>query len=151
MSHWDKALPFFPEHELACQHCDRILLDRRFAAALPALRLAAGRALYPTSVTRCPAHNRSVRGHPNSMHLTENPKWPTDGCMATDLAWRGWPLPEKLEFARLAFRLGWSVGLHDGFCHVDRRADLGLDDLPQGAFLYGDWSGGFDAGDVTHA
>jgi putative DNA primase/helicase len=29
--------------------------------------------------------------------------------------------------------MGWSVGLHNGFCHVDRRKDLGLDNL----YFYG--------------
>lgn len=150
MTSWNQALPYFPEHELECPHCNLIQLDIRFAAALPALRLAIGHALYPTSVTRCPAHNRKVRGHPRSMHLTENPVHPTNGSMGADIAWRGWPLHDKLDFARLAWSLGWSVGLHDGFCHVDRRADLGLDHLPQKVYLYDEWGGGFDAADVTH-
>lgn len=150
MKIWTEALPFFPKQELACSHCGLVHLDIRFAVALPSLRNAAGKALYATSVTRCPRHNKNVGGHPHSMHLTENPKWPTWGAMAADIAWRRWPLRAKLDFAQLAFRHGWSVGLHDGFCHVDRRADLEQSNLPQAVFIYGQWSGGFDAADVTH-
>jgi len=62
----------------------------------------------------------------------------TLGSMAADLKWRGWPETDQLALARLAWRLGWAVGLHDGFIHVDRRADIGL---AKRVFLYGEWSG----------
>ena len=68
--------------------------------------------------------------------------------MALDWPWRGWAREKKLRFAKLAWSLGWSVGLHDGFCHIDRRADLDLPELPQSVFLYGEWSGGFLPGEV---
>jgi hypothetical protein len=46
--------------------------------------------------------------------------------------------------------MGWAVGLHNGFCHVDRRADLNLPDLPQNVFLYGkDWEGKFGRDDIV--
>jgi len=137
---WTEALPYFPKHELACRSTGIIKLDLRFAAALPALRMAAGRSLTPTSVCRTPAHNKASGGHPNSLHLTENPVRNTNGTMAADLAWRMWPTDEKLAFARLAWKMGWAVGLHDGFIHVDRRAEIGL---PQSVFLYGTWSNAF--------
>jgi hypothetical protein len=80
--------------------------------------------------------------------MTENPKWPTFGAMAADVRWRGWSVAEQLRFARLAYSLGWSVGLHNGFCHVDRRADLKLSNLPQSVFLYGEWDKSFSPSDV---
>lgn len=64
-----------------------------------------------------------------------------------DVRWRGWPVADQLAFARLAWALGWSVGLHDGFCHIDRRQLAGL---PRACFLYGTWSGRFGVGDVMH-
>lgn len=148
---WTGALPYFSERELACRGTGVIRLDLRFAAALPALRAAWGRPLDLTesgSVCRTPEHNLRVRGHPRSMHLTDNPVHPTHGTMAADIPWRGWAAADQLRFARLAYRMGWSVGLHDGFCHVDRRADLGLPNLPKAVFLYGDWSGNFGPDEV---
>ena len=146
MTTWTDAIPYFTRAELACKGTGTILLDARFAAHLPALRAAWGKPLVPTSVCRTREHNANVGGHPRSLHLTENPVHPTHGCMAADLAWRDWPTQRKLEFARLAFRMGWAVGLHDGFIHVDRRADVGL---RKAVFLYGsEWSAPFDKEDV---
>jgi hypothetical protein len=139
---WTSALPYFSEAELACKGTGVIKLDLRFAAALPALRVAWGRPLSPASVCRAPLYNEAVKGHPNSLHLTDNPTHPTHGTMAADIAWRNWPAQQRLQFARLAYSLGWSVGLHDGFCHVDLRKALNLPNLPQAVFLYGsNWSG----------
>lgn len=139
---WTQALPYFSESELACKGTGIIRLDSRFAAALPALRLAWGRPLSPISVCRAPLHNEAVKGHPRSLHLTENPVHPTKGCMAADIAWQSWPEQDQLDFARLAYKLGWSVGLHDGFIHVDLRKALNLPNLLQAVFLYGGrWTG----------
>jgi hypothetical protein len=65
--------------------------------------------------------------------------------MAVDINWRGWRSDEKLSFAKLAYSMGWSVGLHDGFCHIDRRVDIGLSQV---VFLYGKWSGEFSVTQV---
>ena len=137
---WDQAIPFFTRSELSCKGTGVIKLDRRLAVRLPQLRIEWGDALYPTSVCRTPEHNESVGGHKRSLHLTDNPTHDTDGCMAADIAWRNWSAERKLRFARLAWSLGWSVGLHDSFCHIDRRKDAGL---AQASFLYGHWSDQF--------
>jgi len=146
MRSWTSPLPFFPAHELACKGSGEILLDIHFAVALPALRMEWGGPLTPTSVCRTPAHNKNVGGHPRSMHLTVNPARKTAGCMAADIAWRDWKSETQLRFAKLARKMGWSVGLHDGFCHIDRRADIGM---AKNVFLYGTWSGAFTVDDVT--
>ena len=141
---WTGALPFFAENELACKGTGVIKLDMRFAAALPALRAKWDRPMILTSVCRTPEHNERAGGHPRSLHLTENPVHPTEGTMAADVAWRDWPQAEQLQFARVAYRLGWAIGLHNGFCHIDRRGDIGL---PKTVFLYGSWDG-FDRNEV---
>lgn len=145
---WADAIPFFSRRELACKGSGVLLLDIRFAIALPVLRQAWGRALTPTSVCRTPAHNVAERGHPNSWHLTENPERPSHGCMAADLHWRSWSTEKQLRFAQLAWRLGWAVGLHDGFIHVDRRGDCA--GWAPTVFLYGTWSGPFTPDDVKN-
>lgn len=142
------AIPYFSESELRCKGTGVIKLDPRFADALPKLREAWGGPLVPNSVCRTPAHNAREGGHPRSLHLTDNPHWPTLGTMGADIRWRGWEPARQLAFARVAWGLGWSVGLHDGFCHVDRRADLKLPNLPQAVFLYGTWTGSFNRDDV---
>lgn len=145
---WTTALPYFSPSELECNGAGIIMLDYRFAAALPELRRAWGSPLSPTSVCRTPGHNTVVGGHPRSLHLTLNPVWPTWGSMAADITWRGWPARMKLDFAHMAWSTGWSVGLHDGFCHIDRRGDMTVKALPKSCFLYGSWTGDFNPADV---
>lgn len=156
---WTDEIPYFTRKELDCKGSRKldangnpipgtgvICLNVQFAALLPALRVNHGGPLHPNSVCRTPAHNKAEGGHPRSLHLTENPKHPIRGCAAADIAWRQWSVEEKLRFARLAWRMGFSVGLHNGFCHVDLRTVAGL---PQGVFLYGAWSGWFTPDEVT--
>jgi hypothetical protein len=155
------AIEFFSQAELECKGSRKIeggtgkpgtgiiKLDPRFAAALPELRRAWGKSLNPNSICRTPEHNAKVGGNPNSLHMTENAKWPTIGTMAADISWRGWPVEEQLAFARVAWGMGWAIGLHNGFCHVDRRADLGLPNLPQSVFLYGEWANNFNRDDIV--
>lgn len=158
---WTEALPFFPRRELDCRGSRQIdsgghpipgsgilRLDIRFASELPALRMAHGSALTPTSVCRTPDHNVREKGHYRSLHLTHNEHWPTWGAMAADFLWEEWETQKQLTFARLAYRMGWAVGLHDTFIHVDRRADLGIRDLPKRVFLYGSWSSPFNPEDI---
>lgn len=145
MGVWIEALPYFTKKELACKGTGIIQLDMRFAAALPHLRLSWGGPLTPTSVCRTPERNESEDGHPRSLHLTENPVHPTNGTMAADLYWGDWPAAKRLRLARLAYKLGWAVGLHRTFIHVDRRKDIGLQ---QRVFLYGAWDKAFNAEDV---
>lgn len=146
------GIPFFPAHECACKGSGIIKMDPFFATALPRLREAWGKPLLATSICRTPSHNAAVGGNPRSLHLTDNPAWPSAGTMAADIEWNLWPIPEKLRFARLAWSMGWAVGLHNAFCHIDRRGDLGLRTLPRRVFLYGSWSSAraFRPEDVAH-
>lgn len=137
---------YFTKNELGCKHCGMVILAPGFADRLLELRLAFGQAMVPSSTCRCEAHNRNVGGHPRSLHLCDKPAHPTQGACAMDVQWRSWSRDKKLSFARLAWAHGWSVGLHDGFCHIDRRADFGLTKL---SFLYGAWSGKFSTNDVS--
>lgn len=143
------TIEFFSADELKCKGSGIIKLDPRFAEALPELRRAWGEPMSPSSVCRSPEHNRASGGNPDSLHLTENTKWPTLGAMAADIRWRDWPAEKQLRFARIAWRMGWAIGLHQGFCHIDRRADLKLRGLPQWVFLYGAWDGRFTRPDIT--
>lgn len=139
-------IEFFGEDELKCKCCGVVLLHPTFATALPELRRAWGKPLYPTSICRCPAHNKRVDGHPNSLHLTVNPVRPTEGTMAADIRWRPWPVDDKKAFAKLAHSMGWAVGLHNSFIHLDRRGDIGLEPT---TFYYGQWDMDFRKQDIA--
>lgn len=134
-----ESIKYFSESELACKGSGLIKLDPRFAEALPKLREAWGEPLKLNSVCRTPEHNKKVGGHPSSLHLTENPKWPTFGTMACDIRWRDWAESKQERFARLALLQGWRVGLHNGFCHIDRLLDIS-NDRPK-VFVYGTYTG----------
>ncbi len=137
---WKKELPYFSLKDLACKKTKTVLLDMRFAVTLIALRVKVAHAMTLNSTCRTPAHNKRVKGHRYSLHLTKNPKHATKGCMATDVYWRSWSYDKKLRFVRVAWKAGWSLGLHTGFCHIDRRVDVGL---PQHIFKYAGWSNVF--------
>jgi zinc D-Ala-D-Ala carboxypeptidase len=138
------AIEFFGADELKCKGSGIIKLDPRFAVALPELRRAWGKPLTANSVCRTPEHNKKVGGQPSSLHLTDNPKWPSLGTMAIDVGWRDWSRETRIAFCKLAWSMGWSIGLHNSFVHLDRRADLGVAGLNQAIFLYGEWSGAFN-------
>lgn len=154
MRTWVKAIPFFGEKELRCKGdssenpcgCgSAIKLDIAFAVHLPVLRFEWGEPFTLNSCCRCTIHNKNSKGHESSLHLMKNPKWPTSGTMAGDVPWRHWDDDKQLRFAALAYSLGWSIGLHDGFCHIDRRINCGL---KQRVFLYGEWSGQMTKDDI---
>ena len=145
MTTWQGDIPYFTKAELCCKCCGSTVLDINLAVMLPNLRQMWGKKLTLNSVCRCTKHNEAVKGHPSSMHLVKNPKWPTEGAGAADIAWRNWQTPDKLRFARLAHDLGFRVGLHNGFCHVDIGRLYGIKPTP---FIYGDWSNQFAVEDV---
>lgn len=139
MKSWKSALPYFSEKELACHHCGIIRLDIIFASALVAIRHIWGVPLTPTSVCRCPEHNKAVSGHRNSLHLTVNPLHETEGCAAIDINWLFWTIEDQLEFAKLAWSSGWSIGLSKMFIHLDARFFILKVGLPQHIFQYDNW------------
>ena len=142
----DKSIDFFNHENIPCRGTGVVKLDPHFKEKAKTLINSTSKKLYPNSVCRTPEHNRNVGGHPRSLHLTDNPVHPTAGCAAMDIAWRSWPEQEKLEFAKHCWSLGWSVGLHDGFIHLDSRTESA--GLPQAKFLYGTWTGTFKVSDL---
>jgi len=121
-----EVIPYFKAYELACQGTGVIQLDRMLALHLPVLRSKWNKPLNLTSACRTPKHNEKVGGHPNSLHLTENPKYETSGCVAVDIATRTWSDAEKKDFCDLAWDLGWNYGVANTFIHVDRGQDFGI-------------------------
>lgn len=152
MSFVTTAIDFFGADELECKGSRKkgpdgkgipgtgvIRLDPKFAVELPKLRRAWGKPLSANSICRTPAHNAATKGaNPNSLHMTVNAKWKC-ATMAADINWRGWSQENQLAFAKLALSMGWRVGLHDGFCHIDRLLDIAPN--YKKVFLYGTYTG----------
>lgn len=124
----------FTADELGCRHCGRYQFHTGFTDHLERLREAFGRRMTPTSACRCARHNKTVGGHPKSLHVMDEPSHPGQtGTMAIDIATADGEYRGHL-FAT-AWRLGWSIGWNAkrNFLHLDRRTDL---HLPQTTFDY---------------
>lgn len=123
---WFPVMPYFKASELACKGSGDVHIDPSLAIHLPYLRHVWGKPLIITSGCRSPEHNESVGGHPNSLHLTSNPKHPTDGCAAVDISRYGWSEEEVKNFTALAAEYGWNYGVANTFIHIDRGQDFGI-------------------------
>lgn len=121
----------FSHEELACRATGVVKLAPGFAEALATLRMTFGRPMTVNSCCRSAAHNRAVRGHPRSLHVYDEPHWPTGGTCAIDI--RATDPAYRILLTSLAIDQGWSVGVASGFIHLDRRDFAGL---PQNIFDY---------------
>lgn len=130
----------FSVQELACSHCGEGKLAPGFDCKLRKLRIKLDRPMLLNSACRCAEYNNTPRdeggvgGHKRSLHVFDNPHWPTNGTCAVDVRTRHWSNEEREELAALALALGWSVGYGNGFLHLDRRSDYTY--LPQTEFNY---------------
>jgi len=122
---------YFARDELASPDTGEVRLASGFADALEALRAALGKPMIVTSCCRSTAHNRDVGGHSRSLHIYDDPHHGLGGCAAIDIAVTD--SRYRAELVRLALTTGWSVGVGDGFVHLDRRDLAGL---PEVLFTY---------------
>jgi len=112
----------FTRSELQCKcGCNSLVLAEGFAENLRQLRELFGQPMTVNSCCRCPANNAIAGGADRSYHLTNNVS--SKGTCAIDIARRGYEYDSKL--IQWALSLGWSVGLHKRFIHIDRRIDFG--------------------------
>jgi hypothetical protein len=126
--------PYFKAKELACPAGKIIKCHDSFLIHLTYLRDVVGIPFILNSVCRTPAHNVTVDGNKNSLHLTDNPKHATIGSMAADISVRGWSLADLTILLVTARELKWSVGhgysvvdgAAQGFVHVDLRTRIGM-------------------------
>ena len=138
LTHEDRVL--FSVKELGCRHCGKGKLAPGFATRLVEYRVLLDEAMILNSACRCKEHNDRPRseggvgGHPRSLHVFDEPYWPTEGCCAIDV--RTWHKPPEYRdrLIKLARKLGWSIGFGDGFLHLDRRTDY--TSLPRAEFDY---------------
>lgn len=112
---------FFTKGELQCKcGCGSLVLANGFAEHLRHLRELFGQPMTVNSCCRCPANNAIAGGADRSYHLTNNVS--SKGTCAIDIARRGYEYDSKL--IQWGLSLGWSIGLHKSFIHLDRRVDF---------------------------
>jgi hypothetical protein len=124
----------FSEDELRCKGSGKLILAPGFADHLKELRVRFDEPMTVNSCCRSAEHNRAVGGHPRSLHVCDNPYWPTGGCCAIDIGIHHRSPEYRVKLVRVALEMGWAVGIHSGFIHLDRRTDY--TDRPQTIFPY---------------
>ena len=130
----DYIIPNLRASEVGCHCCGLINVDYRFLYHWAELREEWGSPLKMTSICRCPDHNKAVNGHKNSLHMTTNARHKSN-THAGDISTRGWTAYQKKEFAKLAIKMGWSIGCAETFIHVDLRTEV--IGYAQATFFYG--------------
>lgn len=122
----------FARDELKCPVTGEVKLEPSFAHVLVEVRLKFGVAMSVTSCCRSKAYNEQIGGHPNSLHVWDEPHHAVGGTCAIDIA-----IPNssyRYGLLRAAQWWGMSVGIGSSFVHLDYRRAAGLE---AAAFVYG--------------
>lgn len=125
-------IPYFTREELACRQTGQIILAAGFAEKLLELRTQLGKPMLVTSCCRSKDYNRKIGGSLNSFHIYDFPRHGFTGTCAIDIAVKD--PTDKGHLLALAWQLGWAVGFHKNFLHLDRRIDY--TELKQVVFGY---------------
>lgn len=124
--------PCFTYTELACKATGKVVLACGFAEKLTDLRVKFNSPMIISSACRSKEYNWKIGGAKKSLHVYDYPAYETGGCCAIDVIIRN--SGRKGDLIALAWQLGWSVGVHKKFIHLDRRVDY--TGLPQVLFVY---------------
>lgn len=114
-------IPYFTYKELACKATGKIVLAEGFAEKLVELRERFNKPMVITSCCRSSEYNRKIGGAENSFHIYDYPRYGLIGTCAVDVAIHD--PTDKGNLIAIAWQLGWSIGVHKNFVHLDRRAD----------------------------
>ena len=114
----------FSHEELESPDTHEVRLADGFALELIRLRVAWGKPMVVNSACRSAAHNTAIGGHPRSLHIYDVNPHGLNGCAAIDIATPN--APQRAGLRRLAWGMGWPIGLGRGFLHLDRRDLAGL-------------------------
>ena len=125
-------MKYFTDEELRSPDTLEYVLARGFAERLDTLRELYGKPMVITSAARSKEYNKSIGGHPKSLHVYDEPYHPTGGCAAVDVSIRD--SADRYNFIQCAQRMKFSVGINKTFIHIDDRSRL-LGFAPR-AFLY---------------
>jgi len=118
---------YFSHDELKCKGSGVVRLDPRFEKAFLKFREDWGHGLVPNSTCRSVQYNASIGGASESYHLFEGVNDSREGTLAVDLPVRN--SKNRADMVKLALNTGWSVGIYATFIHIDRRIDIGKDQI----------------------
>jgi hypothetical protein len=125
-------LPYFTRQELACRGSGGLVLAEGFAEKLLELRTKFNKPMPVTSCCRSLEYNRKIGGSPDSFHIYDSLRHGFIGTCAIDVAIQN--PTDKGNLMTLGWQLGWSIGFHKNFLHLDRRNDYTK--LKQLMFVY---------------
>ncbi len=112
----------FLHYELADRVTGKGIIPQSTLDRLAELRIALDMPMIINSACRTKERNVEIGGHPRSLHVYDNPHHPTGGCIAFDI--RTQDLEYNKKFLEVAFNLGWTVGIANGFFHIDDRHEI---------------------------
>lgn len=115
----DKKRILFSHKELADKERNYIRIPQVVRNLLRDTREFFRRPIILNSACRSKEYNESIGGHPRSLHVYDQPYWPTCGCIAFDIARQDDEYDADLIMT--FWRFGWSVGVSGSFIHVDAR------------------------------
>ena len=106
----------FTRKEFACKsgNCTPIAVDHELVLVLQDLRDHFGKAIKITSGYRCPAHNATVGGAPNSKHTLGT---------AADIKVVGVYPQEVYNYLNTKYPDKYGLGLYSSWVHVDIREE----------------------------
>lgn len=126
------SLTYFSDDELKCKLTGEYILADGFGERIDELRRRFGAPLILTSAARSKKHNHNIGGNLRSLHVYDKPHHPTGGCCAIDIK-----MPDSYEKGKLFFKaweMGFSIGVHRSYLHIDDRSRLL--DMRQTHFTY---------------
>ena len=105
----------FTPKELACPHCDALMLDEEAGRRLQSARWLYGKPIVIASAYRCKEHNSAVGGSANSAH-TRGAAFDPQPQAPADLA----------DMLAAFWKVGWlGFGMGAGKLHFDYDRELG--------------------------
>lgn len=102
----------FTQEEFECPCCAQLVYEQGLIDKLQRLRDIMQRPFVVNSGYRCHVHNDAIGGSPRSQHMLGR---------ACDISTNGWGAWTLYQFVGFATRISLSVGVYDGFVHVDNR------------------------------
>jgi len=114
-------IPYFTQYELACRQTGKIVLAEGFTEKLLELRNKFNKPMVITSCCRSKKYNYTIGAAANAFHIYDHPRYDFTGYCAIDIAVKD--PTNKGNLLSLAWQLGWSIGFHKNFLHLDRKVD----------------------------
>lgn len=122
-----KLSDYFSDEELKCKGSGIVKLDPNFERELLIYRETVGLPMYVNSCCRSEKYNAEIGGAKTSYHMFEGVEDGRKGTLAIDI--KIFNDAQRAVMQGVALNLGWSVGTYKNFIHIDRRVDIGKEQI----------------------